>query len=123
MHGIYEENQGRRGDEDDVKHPESVLGDREGHVVAHLFAARLEGVAGELLLLIVKQVTGYSPKDQYPKDKHDKDPETSKHRRVGLEAIKEGTEEAPFTHVCVTVLDMVSWKEIYPSVRFRANAV
>ena len=60
MHDIHEENQRRCSDEDDVKHPESVLGDGEGHVVAHLFAARLEGIAGKLLLLIIKQVTGYS---------------------------------------------------------------
>lgn len=63
MHGIHEKNQGRSGDEDNVKNPESVLRDREGHVVAHLFAARLEGVAGKLLLFIIKQVTGHSSQD------------------------------------------------------------
>lgn len=54
MHGVHEENQRRSGDEDDVKHPESVLRDWEGHVVAHLLAARLEGVAHKLLLFIFK---------------------------------------------------------------------
>lgn len=108
MHGVHDENQRRRGDEDDVKHPESVLGDWEGHVVADLFAARLERVAGELLLLILKQVAGHSPEDQNPKDKHEKEPETTQHWRVGLEAVEEPTEEAPFAH---DLSDVVSSKE------------
>ena len=110
MHGVHEENQGRCGDEDDVKHPESVLGDGEGHVVAHLFAARLEGVAGKLLLLVLKQVAGYSSQDQDPEDKHEQEPETAKHRRVGLEAVEEPTEEAPFPHDRSSVSDMASWE-------------
>lgn len=98
MRGVHEENQGRCGDEDDVKHPESVLGDGEGHVVAHLSAARLEGVADKLLLLVIKQVAGYSSQDHNPEDKHEQEPETTKHRRVDLEAVEEHAEEAPFPH-------------------------
>jgi len=103
MHDVHEEDQRRRGDEDDVEHPESVLGDGEGHVVAHLLAARLQGVAGELLLLVIEQVAGDGSQDQNPKDKHEQEPETAEHRRVGLEAVKESAEEAPFAH------DFVFW--------------
>ena len=108
MHGVHEENQGGRGDEDDVEHPEPVLGDGEGHVVAHLFAARLEGVAGKLLLLVLKQVAGYSSQDQDPEDKHDQEPETTEHRRVGLQVVEEPAEEAPFPHDHSTVSGMAS---------------
>lgn len=103
MHGIHKENQGRWSYEDYMKHPESVLRDRERHVVAHLFAAWLEGVAGKLLLLIIKQVAGNSSQDQHPEDEHEQQPEASKHWRVGLQLVKEISEEAPFTHVCSTV--------------------
>lgn len=120
VHGIHEENQGRRGDEDDVKHPEPVLGDGEGHVVAHLLAAGLEGVAGELLLLIFKQVTRYSPQDQYPEDKHEQEPETTKHRRVSLEVIKESAEEAPFTHDGSAVLG-VTFLKVWMFVRLSVS--
>lgn len=102
MHGVNKKEQRRRGDEDDVKHPESVLRDGEGHVITHLFAARLEGVAGKFLLFILKQVAGYSSKDHYPKDEHEQEPETTKHGRVSLEAVEESTEKAPFPHVCNT---------------------
>lgn len=86
-----------------MKHPESVLRDGEGHVITHLFAARLEGVAGKFFLFIFKQVAGYSSKDQDPKDEHEQEPETTKHGRVNLETVKESTEEAPFPHSCSTV--------------------
>lgn len=108
MHGVHDKNQRRRGDEDDVEHPESVLGDWEGHVIADLFAARLERVTGELFLLIFKEVAGYSPQDQNPKHEHEKEPETTQHWGVGLEAVEEPPEEAPFTHDCK---DMTSSKE------------
>lgn len=109
VHGVHEEKQRRRCNEDDVKDPESVLGDREGHVVAHLFAPRLQGVAGKLLLLILKQVTGNRSQDQNPKHKHQQEPEAAEHRRVGLEVVEESTEEAPFTHDCSS-LTVASWK-------------
>lgn len=102
MHGVNEKEERRRSDEDDVKHPESVLRDGEGHVITHLFAARLEGVAGKFLLFVLKQVAGYSSKDHYPKDEHEQEPETTKHGRVSLEAVEESSEEAPFPHVCST---------------------
>lgn len=97
-----------------MKHPESVLRDGEGHVITHLFAARLEGVAGKFLLFVLKQVTGYSSKDHYPKDEHEQEPETTKHGRVSLEGVEEFTEEAPFPHVCGTFWalsrDSSKWK-------------
>lgn len=102
VHGVNEEEQRRRADEDDVKHPESVLRDGEGHVITHLFAAGLEGVAGKLLLFVLKQVTGDSSKDHDPKDEHEQEPEATQHGRVVLEAVEERTEEAPFRHVCST---------------------
>lgn len=98
MDGIHEEDEGGRGDEDDVEDPEPVLGDGEGHVVAHLLAARLQGVAGELLLLILKQVAGDGAEDQNPEDQHDQQPEATQHGRVRLQAVKEATEEAPLSH-------------------------
>lgn len=117
MWSIHEEQQGRRSDEDYVKHPESVMGDGESHVITHLFASWLEGVASKLLLFIVKQVTGHSSKNQYPKHEHEQEPKASKHRRVSLEAVKEPPEEAPFAHDCGSVRFgwMEIWRLIHPS--------
>lgn len=125
MHGIHEEKQRRCGNEDNVKHPEPVLGDGEGHVVAHLFAAWLEGVTGKLLLLVFKEVTGHSSQDQYPEHKHQQEPETAEHWRMRLEVTKEVAEEAPLTHDCgaVSSIRMLGRLESYPPVLVRANAV
>lgn len=100
VHGIHEEDQGRRRDEDNVKDPEPVLWDREGHVIAHLFAARLQRVAGKLLLLVLEQITGHRAQNQNPEDEHDQEPETSKHRRVHLQGVKEAAEKTPLSHDC-----------------------
>lgn len=81
-----------------MKHPEPVLGDGESHIVTHLLAARLEGVAGKLLLFILKQITGHGPQDQDPKHEHEQEPEATEHRRVGLKAVEKTTKETPFTH-------------------------
>lgn len=102
MHGVSQKKQWRRGDEDDVKHPESVLRDGKGHVVTHLFAARLEGVAGKFLLFVLKQVAGHSSEDHYPEGEHEQEPETTEHGQVILEAVEESADEAPFPHVCST---------------------
>lgn len=114
MHGINKKEQRRRGDEDDVKHPKSVLGDGEGHVITHLFAARLEGVAGKFLLFILKQIGGYSSKDHDPKDEHEQEPETTKHGWVNLEGVEEPAEKVPLPHVCSTFwalsTDTNKWK-------------
>ena len=110
VHGVHEEDQRGGGDEDNVEHPESVLGDGEGHVVAHLLAARLEGVAGKLLLLVLEQVTGDGSQDQDPEHEHEQEPEAAKHRRVGLEGVEESAEVAPFPHDCSTVLGTDPWE-------------
>lgn len=95
---VHEEKHRRCGDEDYVEDPEPVLGDGEGHVVTHLLATRLEGVAGKLLLLVLKQVTGHGPENQDPKHEHEQQPEAAEHRRVGLKAVEKPAKEAPFPH-------------------------
>lgn len=98
VHGVHEENEGRRGDEDYVEHPEAILGDGEGIIVTYLLAARLQGVTGKLPLLVFEQVAGDSAQDEDAEDQHEQQPEAAKHRGVGLEGIEEATEEAPLTH-------------------------
>ena len=88
VHGVHQVDQGRGGDEHDVEDPEPVHGDGEGMVIAHLLAARLQGVAGELFLLIVKQVRRHGAQDQNAEDEHEEEPEATQHGRVGLEVIK-----------------------------------
>lgn len=98
--GVHEENEGGCGDEDNVEDPEPVLGNGEGHVVAHLLAARLQGVAGKLLLLVVKQVAGHRAEDEHPEHQHEQQPEAAQHGRVCLQAVEEAAEEAPLSHGC-----------------------
>lgn len=113
MCSIHQEKHGWGCNQNYMKHPESVLGDGESHVITHLLTARLEGVAGKLQLFILKQVGGHSSQDQYPKHEHEEKPEASEHRRVGLEVVKEATEEAPFTHGCSAVRNLCGNLEIY----------
>lgn len=98
MHGVHEEQQRGSGDEDDVEDPEAILGDGEGHVVADLLAARLEGVTGELCLLVIEEVASDGSQDEDTEDQHEEEPEAPQHGRVDLEGIEEAAEKAPLTH-------------------------
>lgn len=98
VHSVHQEDEGRRGDEHNVEHPEAVLGDGEGHVVTRLLTAWLKGVTRKLFLLVVKQVAGHGAQDQDTEDQHEEEPEAAQHGRVDLEGTEEVAEEAPFTH-------------------------
>lgn len=73
MHWIGDEAQAGRANKDDLEHPVSDVGDREGLVVAGLVAPRLEGVADKHGLLIFI--------DRFTYDGHNQDTEYHHNRQ------------------------------------------
>ena len=86
---MAEVEEGGRGDEDDLQHPEAGVADGEGGVVADGVAARLSRVAPERRLLVAPGRLHRRPDDQDTEDKEDREP----HLEEEQEEEEEGEEE------------------------------
>uniref|UniRef100_A0A8C9QRY4 Uncharacterized protein n=1 Tax=Scleropages formosus TaxID=113540 RepID=A0A8C9QRY4_SCLFO len=92
-HDVAQVYQGRRGDEDDLHHPETDVGDGEDVVVAHVLTTGLLRVADEARLLVPPHVLSPSTQDQDPEDEQNTHPYLSQDRGVGLHLVQEPGEK------------------------------
>lgn len=71
---VAQVDEGRRGDKNDLQHPEANVGDGEGLVVADIFATGLLRVTGEIRLLITPNLFSCCAQHQDAEDKEDSQP-------------------------------------------------
>uniref|UniRef100_A0A7N8XAL4 Uncharacterized protein n=1 Tax=Mastacembelus armatus TaxID=205130 RepID=A0A7N8XAL4_9TELE len=71
VHGYQ---QGRSGNQDELKCPKADVGDGEEVVVADTVAARLLGVAGEAGLLVTPHALGRNHEDQDAENEQNREP-------------------------------------------------
>ncbi|CAG5928452.1 unnamed protein product [Menidia menidia] len=95
VHGVGQVDQRRRGDEDDLQHPEADVRDGEGVVVADVLATGLLGVAHEVRLLVPPHVLRAGAQDHDPEQEQDAHPDLPDHRGVGLDFFQQGRQKAP----------------------------
>uniref|UniRef100_A0A673HVJ2 Uncharacterized protein n=1 Tax=Sinocyclocheilus rhinocerous TaxID=307959 RepID=A0A673HVJ2_9TELE len=89
-----------RGDEDDLKHPESDVRDREGYIIAYILATGLFGVAGETGLLIAPNLLCGSTEHQDAEDEEYGEPDFAHHRGVFLGTFQKLPKRVPVSHYC-----------------------
>lgn len=82
VHDMSQVHQRWGGDEDDLKDPETDVGDGEGVVVAHVLTAGLFGIADHTRLLIAPHLLCPGTQDHDPKDKQDSHPNFTDDRGV-----------------------------------------
>lgn len=87
--GVDDEAERRRGDADDVEHPEARLRDGRKGVVADRRAPRLQRVAHKHLLLVSVHVLGRHGNHKQPKDDHNSQPQAANHGGVLMDGIQE----------------------------------
>lgn len=71
---VAQVDEGRRGDKNDLQHPEANVGDGEGLIVADVFATGLLCVTGEIRLLITPNLFSCCAQHQDAEDKEDSQP-------------------------------------------------
>uniref|UniRef100_A0AAY4CSX5 Uncharacterized protein n=1 Tax=Denticeps clupeoides TaxID=299321 RepID=A0AAY4CSX5_9TELE len=99
MKDVAEVDQGRRGDGNDLQHPEADVRDGEGVVVADVLAAWLLGVADEVRLLVSPNPLSSSAQDQDAEHEEHRQPDLPDHGGVGLHLVQEAAEEVPLSHL------------------------
>ncbi|TNN65281.1 hypothetical protein EYF80_024435 [Liparis tanakae] len=109
---VAEVDEGGRGDEDDLQHPEADVGDGEGLVVADVLAAGLLRVAREVGLLVAPHLLGRRAQHQDAEDEEDGEPHL---QRKGWKT-QSPPQKAPVTHAA---LDSLAWKEKRASVMMK----
>uniref|UniRef100_A0A8C3G8E4 Uncharacterized protein n=1 Tax=Cyclopterus lumpus TaxID=8103 RepID=A0A8C3G8E4_CYCLU len=92
---VHGDQQGRGGDQDELKRPEADVGDGEEVVVADTVAARLLGVACESGLLIAPHALRRNHQNQDTENEQDREPDAtdacgvSVHTEHGAESTKQ----------------------------------
>lgn len=72
---VAQVDEGWRGHEDDLQHPEADVRDGEGLVIADVLTSGLLGVTREVGLLVTPDLFGRSPQHQDPEDEEDSQPD------------------------------------------------
>ena len=92
---VHCDQQSRRGDKDDLQHPEADVWDWEEVVVADAVAARLLGVADEHCLLVTPDTLCCHHQHQDTEDEDDREPDAADARGVPIYAADHGIKGAP----------------------------
>lgn len=82
-------------DEDELQGPQADVGDGEEVVVADVGAARLLGVAVEVLLLVAPNPLGRHHVHHHPEHEHHRQPHAPERRGVLVHSAQEGLEGLP----------------------------
>uniref|UniRef100_A0A7N5KKV1 Uncharacterized protein n=1 Tax=Ailuropoda melanoleuca TaxID=9646 RepID=A0A7N5KKV1_AILME len=89
-------------DEDELQGPEADVGNGEEVVVADVGAARLLGVAVEVLLLVPPHALSGHHVHQHAEDEHHRQPDAAERRGVLVDPAQEGLQCLPIHGVLAT---------------------
>lgn len=105
MHGKAEVHDGRRGDHNNLKNPESNVRQRGESIIAYIFTTRLLRVAHKLaLFILIDGLTAHHCQDN-SEDDEEREPDLSHKSGMVGDLVKQARQEAP-THVGTNTRDL-----------------
>ena len=98
MEDVAQINESRRGDEDDLHHPEADVRNGEGLVVADVLTTGLLGVAGEARLLVAPHLLSGGSQHQDAEDEQHRQPDFAHNGGVFLGTFQQLPQQVPVPH-------------------------